>query len=708
MKVVRIPLAFGLVAGQLDAQAAGRDTARALEKVTVSATRSNQAAFMVPLAVTSVGDDELHRSSGIGLDGALRSVPGVLAQSRSGGTDVRLVIRGYGARGAGDRSNSGTSRGLRILLDGFPETEPDGRTAFDAIDLSLADRLDIIRSNASALWGNASGGLVSVSTVPRFSDSRAVVEPMAGSYGLNRVAATLGTRVGQAGRAWLSHTNTTQDGWRANSSGRRQLVSAGVTTALSDRTSLTVNAVATNNLIHVPGPLTKAEFDANPQQANATYLTRRERRHNRTGRLGVTLEHEAGEDAGLDVSLFVNPKYLQRSERGTYRDLTRYHFGTSATAHLNHALGDKRATLRVGTDAAYQSGAILFYTLSAAGERTNTLRDNKSEGARNTGVFVQDEIPVNDRLTATVGARYDNIEYDYKSFISPQLNARKTFSGVSPKLGVSYALSPRHVFYANIGGGVEVPAGNETDPANIAPARLDTITALNPLLEPIRSVTFEVGTRRSGTLSSSLAGSYDIALYNTAVTNEIIPYSGGRYYFMAGKARRQGAELGLSVEASMGLGAQGALTFSRHRYVTYTIDSLYYGRAGFSADYSGNKVVGVPDINSSGEIYYQPTRWNWLRMEIGTRVTGQYWADDANRVSIPWSMVFDGGLSVVKSIKNGATIRARIAVDNLTDESYAGSAFLNPDLQAVTLRPMAYEPGMPRTFLFSVSVTRSK
>lgn len=707
MRSVRLSLVLLAAAAPLGAQAAARDTTQ-LEKVTVSATRSSQTAFKVPLALTSVSEEELHRSSGVGLDQALRFVPGVIAQSRSGGTDVRLVIRGYGARGAGDRSNSGTSRGLRILLDGFPETEPDGRTAFDAIDLSLADGLDVVRSNASALWGNAAGGTVSVSTVPRFSESRMSLEPMAGSYGLYRVAASLGSRVGDNGRVWLSHSNTTQDGWRANSSGRRQLVTAGAMTALSDQTSLTVNAVATNNLIHVPGPLTKAEFDADPEQANATYLTRRERRHNRTGRLGVSLQHEAGEGAGIDVSMFINPKYLQRSERGTYRDFTRIHFGGNATGHWTHSLGGREATLRVGTDAAHQGGANLFYDLSATGERTNTLRDNKSEGARNTGVFVQDEIPVSDKFSATIGARYDNIAYDYKNFISPQLNAKKSFGGLSPKLGLSYAPSRRHVFYANVGGGVEVPAGNETDPASVAPARLDTITALNPLLEPIRSLTFEVGTRRSGILSSSLAGSYDVSLYDTEVSNEIIPYSGGRFYFMAGKARRQGVELGLSIESSGGVGAQGAVAYTRHRYVTYTVDSLYYGRPGFSADYAGHKVVGVPDIMSSGEVFYHPTPWQWLRMEVGTRVTGQSWADDANLVSVPWSMVFDGGVSVVKTIKNGAIIRARIAVDNLTDVSYAGSAFLNPDPQAATGLPMAFEPGMPRTFLFSVSVTRAK
>ncbi|MEK7402314.1 MAG: TonB-dependent receptor [Gemmatimonadota bacterium] len=684
-----------------------RDTVQALEKVTVSATRSGAAAFVVPLAVTSIGDDELHRGTGIGLDQALRFVPGVLAHSRSGGTDVRLVIRGYGARGAGDRSNSGTSRGIRILLDGFPETEPDGRTAFDAIDLGLADRLDVVRSNASALWGNASGGMVSVSTVPRFAESRLNLEPMAGTFGLSRIAASAGTKVGTSGRAWLSHSNTTQEGWRANSSGRRQLFTGGASAALSDKTLLTVMANATSNLIHVPGPLTQAEYDANPQQANATYLSRRERRHNRVGRLGVSIEHDATDDVGLNVAMFVNPKFLQRSERNTYRDFTRSHFGTTVSGHVRHSLAGRIATFRAGGDAAYQNGAIQFHDL-VAGERGTTLTDNKAEGARNIGFFVQDEIPLTNKLVATLGLRHDDIQYDYRSFIRPQMNARKSFDQVTPKLGLSYSMGRRHMFYLNIGGGVEVPAGNETDPSNLAPLRLDTITALNPLLEPIRSYTFEVGTRRSGTLSSSLAGSYDIALYNTEVTNEIVPYSGGRFYFMAGKARRQGAELGLSVQSSLGVGVQAAVTYNRHRYVSYIVDSTYYGRPGFSADYSGNSVVGVPDLMSSGEVFFHPARFGWLRMEIGARHSVSYAVDDANTVTAPSSLVLDGGIAVTRTLGRHAVVTARLAVENVTNRAFAGSAFVNPDRQAVTNAPMFLEPGMPRTILLAVSATRAK
>jgi hypothetical protein len=145
--------------------------------------------------------------------------------------------------------------------------------------------------------------------------------------------------------------------------------------------------------------------DSNPRQANATYLARLERRDNRVARLGITMDRDLSEALNVSGMLFVNPKYLQRSERGTYRDFTRYHLGGSLVARVHSDLTPSaRNTFMVGADEAYQSGAILFYSLTPEGERGTTLRDNKGEGANNLGVFAQEELLLNHRLTLSVGA----------------------------------------------------------------------------------------------------------------------------------------------------------------------------------------------------------------------------------------------------------------------------------------------------------------
>src|SRR4030095_10566161 len=112
--------------------------------------------------------------------------------------------------------------------------------------------------------------------------------------------------------------------------------------------------------------------------------------------------------------------------------------------------------------------------------------------------------------------------YYYKSFlqITPIRADSRTFKRVTPKLGLSYSLDDTHALYANVGGGIEVPAGNETDPTPGAPPSL-----LNPLLDPIRSTSDEAGFKSLGTRlgGGAVTLGYDVALYDIEVTDEIVP-----------------------------------------------------------------------------------------------------------------------------------------------------------------------------------------
>lgn len=702
-------LSGGAEAQDARAESAADSAKARLAPITITARGSDRSTISIPLAITIVDREKLHRTRGYGLDEALSSVPGVLAQSRYGNSDVRIVIRGFGARGAGDRSNAGTSRGIRVLLDGFPETEPDGRTSFDGIDLGAAERIDVVRSNASALWGNAAGGLVAVSTVPTFENSGISAELATGSYGLNRAVVRAGSDVG-SGRIFSSFTNTTFDGYRVSSDSRRALLNLGYTATLGDGTDVGVFAMGSNNYFSIPGPLTRAEAEADPEQANATYASRRERRYNRLGRLGASVTHRFGEANEVGGMLYVNPKYLQRSERGTFRDFTRYHTGGNFTYQNRATLSPTvRSRFLAGADVAYQDGAILFYSLTTDGERGTTIRDNKREGAANFGAFVTEEMDLGEQWTASLGARYDDIRYIARSFINPKLNDQRSFTRVTPKIGLTFRASPTHAFYANVGGGVEAPAGNETDP--VGTFGQDTLYGINPLLDPIRSTTVEVGTKQivfsSGGALRQL--SYDVAAYQTNVQNEIVPYRGGRFYLTAGEARRRGLELGLDARAAGGVLVETALTFSRNTYEKYLVDSVHYNpaKAGVFADYSGNRVVGVPDVFGSLTVGIAPPALRGLAWRVVTQGFGKYYADDANRVIVPGYAIVGTTFSLDRPVAlgGGVGVRGFVAINNLGDRRYLASAFLNPDV--VNNVPVAFEPGLRRNVVISLSLSRT-
>ena len=705
-------LAGGAAEAALAQRVPSRDSTVALPAVTVTATRNRASILATPLAITKITAEDLRTVSGHGIEDALNKVPGVIAQSRYGTSDVRLVIRGFGARGAGDRSNAGTSRGVRVLLDGFPETEPDGRTAFDHVDLATADAVEVIRSNASSIWGNAAGGVVNILSMPSARTPVYDVQPIFGGFGLRRFVFRTSTPIG-SGTAWFSFTNSSSVGWRKHSDARRAVINAGASGMVSEHTRLGLYLTAANNLMHVPGPLTQAQFDADPSQSNATYASRDERRYNRLGRLGVSVDHDLGATTSLSSALYVNPKYLQRSERGTYRDFTRVHFGGNVIGRTEFPAGAMRSRLTIGLDEAYQDGAVLFYNLSATNNRGTTLSDNKGEGANNLGIFAQDELMVNDRLTVVLGARYDKVSYYYRSFL-PTAAIRfdsRNFDRVSPKVAINWTTGATSSVYANVGGGIEVPAGNETDPTPSAPA---PAPLLNPLLDAITSTTYEVGLKSVGNTlgrGTSLLLGYDVALYDTEVANEIVPYSGGRYYQTAARARRQGAEVGLDLSSARGVFGRAAITFSKNEYVNYVVDSTVQfpndpAKVGKRADFSGNKVVGIPGLVSNLEIGAEVPWYRPLRAKAGVEHSGTYFADDANMVRVPSFTILNLTAELRNPFvaSNGWGLRGFVTLQNVTDSRYVGSAFLNPDL--VSGAPAVYEPGMPRSVIVSLSLGR--
>ncbi len=677
-----------------------------LGQITVSATRYPENILEIPYAVSILTKEQFQNIKGYGMDEVFSTIPGVLGQSRAGNQDIRIVIRGFGARGAGDRSNSGTSRGIRIMLDGIPETEPDGRTSFDNIDLTLADNIEVIRSNSSALWGNAGGGIINISTTPSFETPFISLGGLVGSFGLQKFTMQSGAILG-VGKLSVAVSNINFEGWRKHSGSKRTVVNVNLQSKLSDQTRLGVYLVGTGNLFHIPGPLTQDEFNKDPRQSNSTYLSRDERRYNRLGRFGVSLDHSFDDMNEISAMVYGNPKYLQRSERGTFRDFTRYHLGGNFLYRNNAELSSKiKNQLTLGIDEAYQDGAILFYSLSATNGRGSTLRDNKREGANTFGAFVQDEIRINEKLSILAGGRYDKITYYSESYITPKFGLQnKTFERFTPKAGITFMFSPTHSIYANLGGGVEVPAGNETDPASTYGQ--DTVYLINPLLEPITSTTFEFGTKHLmfiGDESLVKSLTYDVALYYIIVKNDIIPYRGGRFYFTAGKTNRMGIEASLNLQMAQDLSFQGALTYSQNKYKDYLVDSVHYGKPGAFADYTDKKVTGIPDIFYYAGISFAPKFFYGGYVGVSMNGIGNYFVDDANSIEAQAYNIINAVVGIKDAIKinDYTSVSGFISVNNLTDKKYAASAFINPDI--VSGKPVFLEPGLPRNIVASISI----
>lgn len=656
-----------------------------LGEVEVVAHRAGGELLNLPMAVTIVDFKDIDLKRKLSLSDVL-NVPGLLVQSRAGSQDVRITVRGFGSRGYGDKSNAGTIRGIKILVDGFPETEPDGRTSLDFVDLLAVEKVEIIRSNSSTLFGNASGGIINFETVkPR--NSFFELSSTVGSFGLFQSNLKVGRNF-ESGEALVYGTLSNFDGWRENSATQKKQIYSVLRLNVDKQTNLRIITGFTSNLFHIPGPLTLDEFLLNPNKANAVYLQRRERRYNRIGKIGINLTSSFGQKHSFETRLYFVPKVLQRSERNTFRDFNRYFLGAGLTYVYSSESVILKPKVFVGYDDSYQDGTILFYTLKN-GERGDSLRTNKREGARSGGFFARFELQPFDGVVFSFGGRYDF--QMYLSEIYPSAVNRQTQSDIlklnhfTPSFSLLFKMGKSNSVYLTLSGGVENPAFNEVDP----PPELSNVN-LNPFLKPMSSQTWELGFKGASVFENfPISGFlYSFSIFQIKIQNEIVPYANGSWFFSAGESRRRGFEFGGEIDFKKWADLKFALTYIDARYIKYENDL---------GDHANKFVPGIPKLWGNVDLKFE---FRPFVLNSGISYVGKYFADDLNEVEVSDYVVANVSAGVEFKLTKFKFLFV-FGVNNLTNKKYISSVFINPRRKL----PYAYiEPGLPRNWFGGVSI----
>src|SRR5512137_553674 len=188
------------------------------ESIVITGSGAEKRAFDTPYAVGSV-DAEALRSAGpmVNLSEAMARVPGLVVNLRNNyAQDLQISSRGFGAR-----ATFGV-RGIRLYADGIPASGPDGQGQVSHFDLAGAQRIEVLRGPFSALYGNSSGGVISlVSAAP--TERRYFIDGDVGSNGLQqwRLGIEAPLEGGFNIRASLSGFEI--DGFRPQSSAERKL-----------------------------------------------------------------------------------------------------------------------------------------------------------------------------------------------------------------------------------------------------------------------------------------------------------------------------------------------------------------------------------------------------------------------------------------------------------------------------------------------------
>jgi len=659
-----IALAWASVASTTAAQQ--RDTIRVdtLAPVSVTVTRAELPLARLPFAVAVVDKRDLAARPTWGLDEALAGVPGVFAANRYNfSLDQRLAIRGFGARSAF------AVRGIKILLDGIPQTLPDGQGQLTHVDLGSTDRIEVLRGSASALYGNASGGVISIWTDARAPvRSTGEVRIVAGAFdrGLDRTwtkwQGTGRFPVGRGGGATLSVSRLSYEGERDHSAADLRAVSGRLRLPLGPTWSLTALAdIGDQPRADNPGALNLTELGRNRDTVPPLNLATRAGKDVLQGQSGATLHGRLPSGDEASVTVFGLARDLENPQTFAYIRLNRAAYGTRVV------FTRRGGGVTAGIDVQRQRDDRTNW--GNAGGAPDTVRSlDQMEHVTELGPFVQGVVGVAPRTTLTAGLRYDRVSFDVRDRLVGDSTSdlkyrndsgRRVMAALSGSLGATLQASDAVTLYASLGSSFETPTTTEL--AN----RPDTAGGFNRDLSPQRAWTYEVGARGA-------RRAWDVALYQADVRDALvsfeIPASPGRRFFRnAGSTRYRGVELAAGGAVMRGLDLRVTWTYSDFRYRRYAFTA-----GGMTHVLDGQRLPGIPRQALRLALRARPASFRGGWGEIETQYASAYAVDDTlSRQTSAW------WVTNVRIGWDRTHLSPFVAVQNLFNRKYVASVVVN-------------------------------
>jgi iron complex outermembrane receptor protein len=680
------------------ALAAQEDTTRAytLPPATVTVTRAERPLTHVPNAIQTVDRREISRARPTwGLDEALASVPGVFVANRYNfSQDQRISIRGFGARSAF------AVRGIKILVDGIPQTLPDGQGQLTNLELGEVDRIEVLRGSASALFGNASGGVISLWTNPHTVERiREEARFVAGRFDAradrtwNKWQSTTSVRV-LGGSAQVTVSRLDYAGERDHSEAEQRVLNARLSVPLAARWSLSLlGALADNPQADNPGSLTRAELLTNRDTVPVLNRNRAAGKAVTQFQTGATLRRVTADGADATLSVFGLTRDLENPITTTYIDLRRVDYGARASMTRLLPLGAVPHRLTVGFDLQRQRDDRRNFAYrntpgdSARPDTTRTL--DQLERVTEVGPFVQSALELSRAVTLTAGLRYDWVKFAVRDRLitgtNPDDSGERLMHAVSGSLGATVNPSPRLTLYGNVGTSFETPTTTEL--AN-SPTGAG---GFNTGLEPQQAWTYEAGVR--GAAGERLA--YAAALFQADVRAALIPYeiAAPRFYYRnAGSTRQRGVEVSGRLGVAPGVSLDLAWTYSDYAFRRYAFTDT----AGTHV-LDGRALAGIPRHWLQTIVRAQPARLRGFWAELQQSYSSGYLVSDvaSTRTASWWATNLRLGWE-------GTAARVRLApfigVNNAFNHLYVSSVVIN------AARDRFYEPAPGRNAYAGLSV----
>jgi iron complex outermembrane receptor protein len=638
-----------------------------LENVIVKSTKINSTIQQAPLSVTLKSfREEKNFNSQSSFSDFIKNTPGVFTSSENNfSQDLRISIRGFGARSAFG------IRGVKLIVDGIPETTPDGQSQLDNLPLGLVSNIEILRGPNANLYGNSSGGIISINTL---TDSSEKHYRYSGIFGAYQYQSLQRTRIldWNSSSLIIHYDKRRSNGYRDRSGYKSNILNLKYINELDNNNKIVWQINYTDSpYAYDSGGLKLSEVENDRRQArknNIDYDTYEQVKHLKTG---VSWNHKRNENSFFDSYFFYQKRDFFTKlpfNFGGIISLDRNYYGLGTKYTQKYSLDNRKRTLVLGLDFLNQSDDRKRYKndLGVQGEMTF----DQIEQFKSTGLYILSQTNYDSGLLVRFGIRYDIND------IGTNLSSSIILDKLNPSVGLSYKVNSNDNIFFSFGTSFETPTLNElsNNPNGVG---------LNEDLKSSSSLNYEIGWRKVVSNFSLEAIAYIISSENEILPYELEQFPGKNFYQNVGSTSRYGLELNSRLFFKGGR-INLSYTLSKNKFEDFIIanNSL-----------SDNLIPGIPSQMLDLDLIFKLSKGRSII--ISNRLIGERYADNANETLISSYNLINFKYS--KEIFKKSEIF--IGINNAFNQEY----FDNIRINAFGKR--YYEPAPKRNFYFGTNLS---
>lgn len=653
-----------------------QDSAALISTVTIDNYRKPARLLYSTKSVAVAGATLLEQNMPDRMLESVNLLPGAKMEERSPGS-YRLSVRGSTLR-----SPFGI-RNVKVYLDDFSLTDASGNTYLNILDAEIIRNIELYKGPEAGDFGSGTGGTMLLKTSTQKERKAGVA---LGSYDHYKGTLQLSEPIGRHTLQVHSSYETTQS-YREQAALERKFILIKDEFRYGERNEMQAVIFASDFHYETPGGLTLEQMNENPRQARPKTATlpgavmQQAGIYNKTIFGGLSNVFHYG-DFSHFVAVQADYHELRNPFITNYEK--RFEQNTAWRTHLNYERQTHNffSQTRLGYEGAR---GIYRHRNFDNLQGTPTLPQNFDDISVHSGfVFLSQKLEFGQRLFLDLSASLNMMRYGWENIYPKQQTGNIVFSdALLPTFGISYRLRPDLILRGKLSKGNSAPTTEEVR---------SSAQNINTALQPEYGWNTEIGVRKQwGNLLFAEVSAFDFNLKNAIVRRQ--DEAGQEYFVNAGGTVQRGVEFALETR-KLAL-SPFFIRFVKIYFSGNLYDFKFKDYQQNKADFSGNKVTGVPTTSIQGLLNIGLTKS--FRLDLAHFYNSSTPLNDANTTIAP--SAFTGNASLVYQLPRGTPdTEVKLAVQNMYNTQYS----LGYDINAFGNR--FYNPAAARNFMISVQI----